>query len=243
MNSSSPQKARPAVIVLGDGALVAEYAEITAASGYEVLLQPNMKSLKALAERTAIALELTNINVASKKNNLVALDKALPATTAILSSSVNITVLDQSAWLAMKHRLIGVAALPTLIAHTVMEIAPSVHTLESTVAVARNFFASLKKEVTVVQDRVGMVLPRIICQIINEAMFAVQQDVASPKEIDVAMKLAVNYPLGPLEWGEKIGFAQVYAVLDALHRDLGEERYRICPLLKAIAATGKFWGE
>jgi len=44
------------------------------------------------------------------------------------------------------------------------------------------------------------------------------------------------------EWGERIGFKQVYAVLDALHTDLGEERYRICPLLKEIAVTGKFWG-
>jgi len=85
-------------------------------------------------------------------------------------------------------------------------------------------------------------LPRILCQIINEAMFAVQQDVAVPKDVDMAMKLGMNFPSGPIEWGEKIGFKQVYAVLDALHADLGEERYRICPLLKDIAVTGKFWG-
>ena len=87
-----------------------------------------------------------------------------------------------------------------------------------------------------------MVLPRILCQIINEAMFAVQQEVAAPNDLDTAMKLGMNFPSGPLEWGEKIGFKQVYAVLDALHVDLGEERYRICPLLKEIAVTGKFWG-
>ena len=87
-----------------------------------------------------------------------------------------------------------------------------------------------------------MVLPRILCQIINEAMSAAKQDVALPKDTDTAMRLGMNYPSGPIEWGEKIGFNLVYAVLNALHNDLGEERCRICPLLKEIAATGKFWG-
>ncbi len=73
-------------------------------------------------------------------------------------------------------------------------------------------------------------------------MSAAQQDVALPKDTDTGMRIGMNYPSGPIEWGEKIGFNQVYAVLNALHNDLGEERYRICPLLKEIAATGKFWG-
>ena len=230
------------MLVLGDEALVREYTETAASSGYEVIHQPAMKNLKSLAERVSIVLELTNLDAAVKKSNLVALDKVLPQTTAILTSSVTVTVLDQSSWVMMKHRLVGIAALPTFIAHEVTEIAPSIHTLQSSVDVARRFFSSLKKETSIVQDRVGMVLPRILCQIINEALFAVQQGVGSPKEIDVAMKLGMNFPLGPLEWGEKIGFDQVYAVLDSLQRDLREERYRICPLLKEIATTGKFWG-
>jgi len=229
-------------LILGDDPLVREYADVAAAAGYEILLQPKIKNLKSQAEQVSIALELTNIDPAVKRSNLTALDKVLPETTAILTSSVTMTVLDQSSWLGMKHRVVGIAALPTFIAHEVAEIAPSIHTLQSSVEVARNFFLSLKKETAVVQDRVGMVLPRILCQIINEALFAVQQGVASPKEIDVAMKLGMNYPLGPLEWGEKIGFDQVYAVLDSLQRDLREERYRICPLLKEIATTGNFWG-
>jgi 3-hydroxybutyryl-CoA dehydrogenase len=238
----SSQKNRLSVLIVGDDSLVAEYSEIASAFHYEIIPPDKIKNLKPIGEKISIALELSNLDIAQKKKNLAVLDKALPETTAILSSSVNVSALDQSQWIIMKHRLVGIAALPTLIRNSVVEVSPTVYTNESAVDVARKFFSSIKKEIAIVQDRVGMVLPRILCQIINEAMFAVQQDVALPKDIDAAMKLGMNYPSGPIEWGERIGFKQVYAVLDALHTDLGEERYRICPLLKEIAATGKFWG-
>src|SRR5208283_601070 len=104
--------------------------------------------------------------------------KALPETTAILSSSINVSALDQSQWIMMKQRLVGIAALPTMIRNSVIEVSPTVYTNESAIEIARRFFFSIKKNIAIVQDRVGMVLPRILCQIINEAMFAVQQDVA-----------------------------------------------------------------
>ena len=230
------------MFIVGDDPLVAEYSGIVSAFNYAIISPNKIKNLKPIAGRVSIALELSNLDLDRKKKNLEALDRTLPETTAILSSSVNVSALDQSQWIMMKHRLVGIAALPTLIRNSVIEVSPTVYTSESAVDVARKFFISLKKEIAVVQDRVGMVLPRILCQIINEAMFAVQQDVALPKDIDTAMRLGMNYPSGPIEWGERIGFNQVYAVLKALHADLGEERYRICPLLKEIAATGKFWG-
>ena len=242
MKSSSANNEKPAVLIVGDDAIVAEYASLATAAGHRVFSSEKMKNLKSVSAGISIALELTNLDVASKKSNLVVLDRALPVTTAILSSSVTVSVLEQSGWIGMKHRLIGIAALPTMIEHKVIEVAPSAHSLDATVDVARRFFSSIKKETAIVQDRVGMVLPRILCQVINEALFAVQQGVAEPKDIDIAMKLGTNYPLGPIEWGEKIGFNQVYAVVAALFADLGEERYRVCPLLKELATTGKFWG-
>lgn len=242
MKTTSSEKNTPAVLIAGDDALVTEYSLLAESSGYQVVPSTKMKGLRPLAGKISIALELTNLDLDRKKENIVAMDKALPATTAIVTSSVNLSVLNQSEWIAMKHRLVGIAALPTILQNSVVEVAPSVHTIESTVEVVRKFFASIKKETAIVGDRVGLVLPRILCQIINEAMFAIQQDVASPKDIDTAMTLGTNYPAGPIEWGEKMGFNQVYAVLTALQNDLGEERYRVCPLLKQLATTGKFWG-
>ncbi len=230
------------MLIVGDEPLVAEYGELVSAFGYEITSPESIKSLKSSAKKVSVALELSNLDLNAKRKNLETLDKALPESTLILTSSVNISVLEQSQWIRRKHRLVGTAALPTLTRNSVVEVSPTVFTSESAIDVARKFFISLKKEIAIVQDRVGMVLPRILCQIINEAMFAVQQDVALPKDIDIAMRLGMNYPSGPIEWGERIGFKQVTAVLAALHADLGEERYRICPLLKEIAATGKFWG-
>jgi 3-hydroxybutyryl-CoA dehydrogenase len=230
------------VFIIGDEPLVAEYSEMASAFNYAIILPEKIKSLASVAKKISIALELSNLDLKNKRKNLEALDKALPESTAILTSSVNVSALEQSQWIMMKQRLVGIGALPTLIRNRVVEVSPTVYTSESAVDVAQNFFISLKKEIAIVQDRVGMVLPRILCQIINEAMFAVQHDAAEPKDIDIAMRLGMNYPSGPIEWGERIGFQQVTAVLAALHADLGEERYRICPLLKEIAATGKFWG-
>ena len=86
-----------------------------------------------------------------------------------------------------------------------------------------------------------MVLPRILCQIMNEAYFALQDEVAAPEDLDTAMKLGLNYPQGPVEWADRIGFHQVYAVLTALQNDLQEDRYRVAPLLKQMAQTGEWW--
>lgn len=83
-----------------------------------------------------------------------------------------------------------------------------------------------------VADRVGMASPRVICMIINEAYFTVQEGTASREDIDLGMKLGTNYPLGPFEWCNKIGLTAVYELLEALYEDTKDERYKICPLLK-----------
>ena len=93
-----------------------------------------------------------------------------------------------------------------------------------------------------VADRVGLVTPRVIAQIINEACYTVQEGTATMQAVDLSMKLGTNYPHGPFAWANALGVARVYAVLEALWADTHDERYKVCPLLKRQALRGAAFG-
>lgn len=91
---------------------------------------------------------------------------------------------------------------------------------------------ALQTEFELVDDRVGLVTPRVLCMIINEAFYTVEEGTATREDIDLAMKLGTNYPYGPFEWCERIGLSNVYQLLQALYDDTKDQRYKICPLMK-----------
>jgi 3-hydroxybutyryl-CoA dehydrogenase len=186
---------------------------------------------------TAIALELTNTSRRNKKENLRTLDALLPPSVLILSSSVAVTLKTQSAWVRHPERLAGIAALPTFLEGRLVEVIPPPRGSSETLEHLKKFFGALRKETAIVKDSPGMVMPRILTMIINEAWFALADDTASGSDIDTAMKLGTNYPHGPLAWGERIGLAHVHAVIDGLQRGFREERYRVAPLLRRAAST------
>jgi 3-hydroxybutyryl-CoA dehydrogenase len=247
-----PEKA--IVYILGDSPMVEEYTALCSSHGYAVMYEVNgqggepeskdariaRKSAKIPAN-VSFALELTNLDLDRKRKNLQVLDKAIPETTAIASSSVTVSATEQTSWITRKNRLVGICALPTLSAAGLIEVAPTVFSPTEAVQVVHRFFKSIGKEIELVEDRVGMVFPRIICHIINQAAFAVQEEIADPRDIDTAMKAGAGFPLGPFEWADKLGVQQVYAVLSALHRDLGEDRTRVSTLLKQMALGGTWW--
>jgi 3-hydroxybutyryl-CoA dehydrogenase len=102
--------------------------------------------------------------------------------------------------------------------------------------------ATLGKECEVIGDAVGGVFPRTIAMIINEAAFAVQEKVASVADIDSAMKLGTNYPVGPLAFCDEVGAETVIAILEALSKEYGADRYRPASLLRRYAeANQKFY--
>ena len=92
-------------------------------------------------------------------------------------------------------------------------------------------FSAINKQVCVIKDVPGLLLMRTVCCLVNEAADAVNQGVCQAADVDVAMKLGVNYPEGPLEWGARIGFSNVVTVLANLQQSYGEERYRCSPWL------------
>ena len=241
------------IFIVGESPMVEQYAELCTAHGYDVFisrnenlaLMPKIKSdrikiTNIIPSNTSLVIELTNIDTLAKKKNIERFDNVLAETAPILSSSITVTATEQSSWISGKYRLVGIAALPTLIQKPCVEIAPTIYSPKETLEVTKRFFQSVGKEIEIVQDRIGMVLPRILCRIINEAAFAITEDIASPQDIDTALKLGINFSFGPFEWAEQIGLKQVYAVLSALQADLQEERYRVSPLLKQMALTQKY---
>ena len=100
------------------------------------------------------------------------------------------------------------------------------------------FLRFLEIEPVEIEDIVGFVKPRILSMIINEAAFAVMENVSSAQEIDEAMRLGTNYPKGPLAWADEIGLSTVLVVLEALYAEYKEPRYRPCRLLRSYVAVG-----
>jgi 3-hydroxybutyryl-CoA dehydrogenase len=103
---------------------------------------------------------------------------------------------------------------------------------------AERFFASLGRHVEWVADAPGLILGRVVAQLVNEAAFAVGEGVGTPEDVDAGMVLGLNHPRGPLEWADAIGAGEVLAVLAGLQADYGEERYRPAPALVRAARAG-----
>ncbi len=97
--------------------------------------------------------------------------------------------------------------------------------------VAAGFFQSLGKAVNVVLDVPGMLVMRSVCLLVNEAASAIAHQVCSAGDLDIAMKQGVNYPLGPVEWGESLDLHRVVTVVANMHQAYGDDRYRVIPLL------------
>ncbi len=129
----------------------------------------------------------------------------------------------------VKCMLFGINALPSFLTQAVWEVSafrkfqmPELDKLMEKFGV----------KYMAVEDRVGMIKPRIIFMIINEACYTLQEGTATIEDIDIAMKLGTNYPYGPFEWCDNIGITNVFETLAVLYEDTKDERYKICPLLK-----------
>jgi 3-hydroxybutyryl-CoA dehydrogenase len=127
--------------------------------------------------------------------------------------------------------LFGFCGMPTFLNHDLLEVTK----LNDDQTRLESICKELNTEFACVADKVGLVTPRIICMIINEAYYTVEEGTATREDIDLAMKLGTNYPYGPFEWCKRIGAKQVCDLLEAVHNDTGDERYLICSLLKQEA--------
>jgi len=134
---------------------------------------------------------------------------------------------------------VGFHALPPLEEASVVELTRGPDTPRSAAAAAEHFFQTLGKHTAWVADAPGLILGRIVCQVANEAAFAVAQGVGSAADVDVGVVHGLNYPRGILAWADAIGLDHVLSVLDGLYEERHEERYRASPLLRSLVMSGR----
>jgi 3-hydroxybutyryl-CoA dehydrogenase len=135
---------------------------------------------------------------------------------------------------------IGFHALPPLERGGLVELTRGPDSLDAAATAAERFFATLGLHTEWVGDAPGLVLGRIVCQLVNEAAFAVGEGVGTAADLDAGMVHGLNHPRGPLGWGDAIGLDHVLSVIDALSDEYREDRYRAAPLLRRLVLSGRF---
>ena len=153
------------------------------------------------------------------------------------TSSISITTI--AAQTKRPAQVIGMHFMNPVPVMQLVEVIRGIETSDQTTARVIEVSKSLGKIPVEVNDAPGFVSNRVLMPMINEAVFCVEQGVATPEAVDTVMKLGMNHPLGPLALADLIGLDVCLAILQVLHRDLGEDKYRPSPLLAKMVAAGR----
>ncbi|MEP6679279.1 MAG: 3-hydroxybutyryl-CoA dehydrogenase [Betaproteobacteria bacterium] len=158
------------------------------------------------------------------------------AIVASNTSSISITAL--AAVTAHPDRFLGMHFFNPVPMMGLVELIRGLQTSDATIEAVRGFAERLGKTPIVVKNSPGFVVNRILCPMINEAIFALQEGLASPEDIDNGMRLGCNHPIGPLALADMIGLDVMLAVMNVFYNDFNDPKYRPAPLLKEMVAAG-----
>jgi len=235
------------VVVAGEMPFVEGIGRLCTQAGHDVVLylvedfNTAVQSGWAMADaaNADIGIELHNESAAAKEELLVSLAASIPRDALLLTSALATSTTQAAAWVPRPERVVGFGVVPPLKREGIVELATGLQTSDDALAKAMAFARQLHQDPVLVTDGPGLVRARVVCCLINEAVSALMEGVASAEDIDKAMKLGTNYPFGPLEWGDYIGLDTVLGVLTGLFNEWGEDRYRPSPLLRHMVAARK----
>jgi 3-hydroxybutyryl-CoA dehydrogenase len=167
------------------------------------------------------------------------LDRSAPTGAILATNTSSIPITSIGAQTGRPGQVIGMHFMNPVPLMPLVEVIRGVETTDATASRTVEIAKSLGKTPVEVNDSPGFVSNRVLMPMINEAIFCVMEGVATPEVIDTVMKLGMNHPLGPLALADLIGLDVCLAILQVLHRDLGDDKYRPCPLLARMVAAGR----
>lgn len=166
-------------------------------------------------------------------------DAALPTTAVLASNTSSISITVLAAKTKRADRVIGMHFMNPVPLMKLVEIIRGQETSDSTMKTIVECSRSLDKTPVEANDYPGFVSNRVLMPMINEAVYCLMEGVATKEGIDTVMKLGMNHPMGPLALADLIGLDVCLDILEVLHKGLGDDKYRPCPLLRRYVAAGR----
>jgi 3-hydroxybutyryl-CoA dehydrogenase len=174
-----------------------------------------------------------------KKEIFRAADRVLPAEAILASNTSSIPITELAAATSRPDRVIGMHFFNPVPVLRLVEVIRALQTSDETSAAIVGLARELGKEPAEARDFPGFVSNRILMPFINEAAYAVLEGVAEPEAVDTIARLGFAHPMGPLALADLIGLDTCVAIMDVLHRGLGDAKYAPCPLLRQYVAAGR----
>jgi 3-hydroxybutyryl-CoA dehydrogenase len=188
---------------------------------------------------TDLVIEAAFENEAVKRDIFQRLDTVCRPGTILASNTSSISITVLAAATNRPERVIGMHFFNPVPMMSLVEIVRGARTSDATYAATETLARALGKTPVAVHDYPGFVSNRILMPMLNEAIFCLMEGVADRDAIDTVMKLGMAHPMGPLQLADFIGLDVCLSIMEVLHRGLGDDKYRPCPLLRQMVAAGK----
>ncbi|KJS16826.1 MAG: 3-hydroxybutyryl-CoA dehydrogenase [Peptococcaceae bacterium BRH_c4b] len=185
-----------------------------------------------------VVIEAAVENMSIKTKIFKELDNICPDVTILATNTSSLPITELAATTKRPEKVVGMHFMNPVPVMKLVEIIRGLATTDETYNVVKEMSEKMDKTPVEVNDAPGFVSNRVLCPMINEAIYTVYEGIATPEAVDQVMKLGMNHPMGPLALADLIGLDTVLYIMEVLHQGFGDSKYRPCPLLRNYVAAG-----